>query len=274
MVQIALCQMGSVGTPEENQAEMERLFLEAVRDAGRKLDLIVFPEYCYYTPMDREDAGRMAIDLQQKHPFTDRMKELAREHHVNLIPGSFAAHARGGKVSNHAMMLNREGEEIGSYDKIHLFDAAGYQESSYVAAGDRLCLVDFDFGKVGFEVCYDLRFPEQARSMVLQGADMIVVSSQFPAGQPLPPRTNDWDLLVRSCALTNLTYVAACNQLGTVHGDHPFGMSMVADPRGIAVNMAQGKNCVVYGTIDPEYQKATQKNLAVWENRRPDVYRL
>lgn len=110
--------------------------------------------------------------------------------------------------------------------------------------------------------------------MVLQGADIIVVSSEFPAGQPLPPRTNDWDLLVRSCALTNLTYVAVCNQFGAVHDDHPFGMSMVVDPRGIAVSSAQGRNCVVYGEIDLEYARTTKKNLAVWENRRPDVYEL
>lgn len=274
MVQVALCQMGSVGTPEENMAEMERLFLQAVENSRSELDLIVFPEYCYYTPVDKDDARRIAIDVSHPHPFIDRMKELAREYHVNLIPGSFAAVAKDGKVSNHSIMLNREGEEIGFYDKIHLFDAAGYKESSYVEAGSRLCLVDFDFGKVGFEVCYDLRFPEQARTMVLQGADIIVVSSEFPAGQPLPPRTNDWDLLVRSCALTNLTYVAVCNQFGAVHDDHPFGMSMVVDPRGIAVSSAQGRNCVVYGEIDLEYARTTKKNLAVWENRRPDVYEL
>lgn len=49
MVQVALCQMGSVGTPEENMAEMERLFLQAVENSRAELDLIVFPEYCYYT---------------------------------------------------------------------------------------------------------------------------------------------------------------------------------------------------------------------------------
>lgn len=176
MVQVALCQMGSVGTPEENMAEMERLFLQAVENSRAELDLIVFPEYCYYTPVDKDDARRIAIDVSRPHPFIDRMKELAREYHVNLIPGSFAAVAKDGKVSNHSIMLNREGEEIGFYDKIHLFDAAGYKESSYVEAGSRLCLVDFDFGKVGFEVCYDLRFPEQARTMVLQGP----TSSSYP----------------------------------------------------------------------------------------------
>ncbi len=150
--------------------------LQAVENSRAELDLIVFPEYCYYTPVDKDDARRIAIDVSRPHPFIDRMKELAREYHVNLIPGSFAAVAKDGKVSNHSIMLNREGEEIGFYDKIHLFDAAGYKESSYVEAGSRLCLVDFDFGKVGFEVCYDLRFPEQARTMVLQGP----TSSSYP----------------------------------------------------------------------------------------------
>ena len=109
-------------------AEMERLFLQAVENSRAELDLIVFPEYCYYTPVDKDDARRIAIDVSRPHPFIDRMKELAREYHVNLIPGSFAAVAKDGKVSNHSIMLNREGEEIGFYDKIHLFDAAGYKD--------------------------------------------------------------------------------------------------------------------------------------------------
>jgi predicted amidohydrolase len=273
MIQVAICQCGSVGSPEENQETMENLFLEAVK-GNPNLDLVVFPEYCYYTPEDRADSLRVAIDLEKPHPFVDRMKELAKEYHVNLIPGSFAERVSEDKVCNSVLTINRNGEIIGKYRKIHLFDAANYKESSYVEPGDSMCIVDTDFGKMGVMVCYDLRFPELARSMCLQGADFIVCPAEFPSGQPLPTRVDDWDILVRSTALTNLTYVVTANQFGLVHKDAPFGRSCVVDPRGVVVSAAQGRNCVVFGSLDLEYQRQTRKNLAVWENRKPDMYTL
>lgn len=271
----AICQCGSTGTPEENADKMEQMFKTAVEEQ-KDLDLIVFPEYCYYSPVDKTDALGVAIDLDtnELHPFIKRMKNLAKTCHVNFIPGSFVEKAKGGKVCNTTLVLNREGNIIGKYRKVHLFDAANYKESSYVEAGDELCLVKTDFGTIGVMVCYDLRFPEQARSMCLKGAELLVVPAEFPCGQPLPPRVDDWDLLVRSTALTNLTYVLAANQFGAVHSDHPFGRSAIVDPRGTVVASAQGREGIVYASIDLEYQRQVQENLAVWVNRRPEVYSL
>ena len=127
-------------------------------------------------------------------------------------------------------------------------------------AGDALCLVDTDFGRVGVLVCYDLRFPELARSLCLQGAELLVCPAQFPCGQPLPARVDDWDLLIRSTALTNLTYTVGANQFGIVRRDAPFGRSCFV--------------CVVHAMLDLDYQREVQKNLASWNNRRPDVYCL
>jgi len=75
-----------------------------------------------------------------------------------------------------------------------------------------MCVIDTDIGRVGIMVCYDLRFPELARSMVLQGANIAFDPSAFPSDNLLPPRTDHWDILVRSTAILNLTYVVAVNQ--------------------------------------------------------------
>lgn len=273
MIHIAIGQCGSTGTAEENQQEMERLLLQAVEE-DPKLDLMVFPEYCRYTPASRADALECAISLEEPDPFIDRMRELARTYGVCLIPGSFPERAGEHKVCNTVLTIGRDGEILGKYQKIHLFDAAGYQESSYMQAGDALCLVDTDFGRVGVLVCYDLRFPELARSLCLQGAELLVCPAQFPCGQPLPARVDDWDLLIRSTALTNLTYTVGANQFGIVRRDAPFGRSCVADPRGTVIAAASGRNCVVHATLDLDYQREVQKNLASWNNRRPDVYCL
>lgn len=273
MINVAICQCASVGSPEENLNSMASMALEAVK-SHKDLDLVVFPEYAYYSPLDIEESKKVAIDLNKDHPFITKMKEIAKEYKVNIIPGSFAEKAEDDRVRNTSIFINREGQIIGKYSKIHLMDAASYKESSYVSPGDKMCLVDADFGRIGLMVCYDLRFPELARSMCLQGAKFIVVPSMFPSGQPLPPRVDDWDLLIRSTALTNLTYVVAANQFGSVHKDNPFGRSAIVDPRGTIVSGASGRVGIIYGSIDLDYQKQVQENLAVWINRRPDVYRL
>lgn len=273
MVNVAICQAASIGTAEENLQRMVSMFIEAVQTRD-DLDLIVFPEYIYYSPKNMEESKKIAIDMEKSHPFIDKMKELAKKYEVNLIPGSFVEKAGEDKVHNTSIFINRKGEITGKYRKVHLMDAASYKESAYVSAGDEMCIVDADFGRIGLMVCYDLRFPEQARSMCLKGAEIIIVPSMFPAGQPLPSRVDDWDILVRSTALTNLTYVVAANQFGYVHGETPFGRSALIDPRGNVVYGAGGRPGIIYGSINLEYQKEVRDNLAVWVNRRPDIYTL
>lgn len=273
MIKVAICQCGSLGTLEENMANMVRLFKKAVENA-KNVDIVTFPEYCYCSPVDNEESHKVAIDLDKPHVFLDTMKALAKEYHVNLIPGSFVTNAPDGRVKNTIVFINREGEVIAKYNKIHLMVAASYDESSYVSPGDELCVFDSDLGRIGMMVCYDLRFPEQARTMCLDGAKIIFVSSMFPSGVPLPTRVDDWDILVKSTALTNMTYVVATNQYGTCHGENSFGRSCLVDPKGLQVTLASGRECISYGEIDLDYQAAMQENLGVWRNRRPDVYHI
>lgn len=271
-INVALGQCASLGSPEENAQRIESMFLDAVSQQ-QNLDLVLFPEFAYFSPSGIEDSRQTAIDLKKPHPFVDRMKQLAREYHVNLIPGTFAELGEDGRCYNTSIFINRQGEIIGKYRKIHLMDAANYQESSYVAPGNELVVVEADFGKVGMMTCYDIRFPELPIQLCLKGADMLAIPAEFPAGSPLPSRVDDWDLLVRSIALANLTYVVAANQFGTVHGNHHFGRSGVIDPRGTVVAAARGCQEVVLGTVDLEYQKSVRDTLATWRNRRPDIYR-
>ena len=273
MIKVAICQCGSLGTPEENMNNMVRLFKQAMTN-NINVDIVTFPEYCYCSPVDINESRKVAIDLDQPHVFLDTMKALAKEYHVNLIPGSFVTKADDGRVKNTIVFINREGEIIAKYDKIHLMVAASYDESAYVSPGSEICVFDSDLGRIGMMVCYDLRFPEQARTMCLEGAKVIFVSSMFPSGAALPTRTDDWDILVRSTALLNMTYVVATNQYGHCHGENSFGRSGLIDPKGMFTALASHRECIVYGDIDLDYQAALQDNLGVWRNRRPDVYRL
>ena len=271
MVEVALCQRSSAGTKEHNLREITKMIEEATA-YNPKLDVIIFPEYNYYAPTNLKESKEVAESIPG--PFTDAISALAKKHSVNIVSGTFIEDASNGKVSNACVYVNRKGEIIGKYRKVHLMDALGYKESDHFHAGNELCLVDTDFGKVGMMVCYDLRFPELARSLVKEGANIIFCPAEFPAGNPLPPRTDHWDILCRSTALLNLTYLVACNQFGAIHSDNPFGRSMIVDPWGQVVAHASNRTVITYGQIDLEYQESVRNGVATWKNRRPEVYKL
>ena len=271
MIKVAICQMGASKTAQENLQTITNMAHKAKKMAGNHLDVIVFPEYSYFAP-DQQSDTQVPETIPGK--FSEHMCQLAMDLNVNLIPGSFMRMAPGGKYYNTLMFIDRQGKILATYDKIHLFNALGCDEGASVEPGTESCVFDTEFGRVGMMVCYDLRFPELARGMVQQGADILFVPAMFPGGDTLPPRTDHWDALVSSCALLNLTYTVAVNQYGHVYDAIPFGRSRVLDPWGTMI--AQCRNCedIAFAYIDLEYQKKVRASVASWENRRPDVYTL
>ena len=271
-VKVALCQRGVTGSKEQNIAETVSMIEEAAEHCPG-LDLIIFPEYNYYEALSLEEARANSETMAGR--YITEMKKQARRFGVNLIPGSFAETC-GEKVKNTCALIDRSGEVAGSYSKVHLMDAIGIRESDAAVPGDKLGVFDTDFGRIGLMVCFDLRFPEQPRSMVLQGADIIFCAASFPTGSPLPPRTDHWDLLVQSTALLNLTWTCAVNQFGSICGgtENPFGRSMVVDPWGIVTASALGRRDIVYATLDMQHQKEIRGRVATWNCRRPDIYTL
>ena len=271
-VKVALCQRGVTGSKEQNIAETVSMIEEAAEHCPG-LDLIIFPEYNYYESLSLEEARANSETMDGR--YITEMKKQARRFGVNLIPGSFAETC-GEKVKNTCALIDRSGEVAGSYSKVHLMDAIGIRESDAAVPGDKLGVFDTDFGRIGLMVCFDLRFPEQPRSMVLQGADIIFCAASFPTGSPLPRRTDHWDLLVQSTALLNLTWTCAVNQFGSICGgtENPFGRSMVVDPWGIVTASALGRRDIVYATLDMQHQKEVRGRVATWNCRRPDIYTL
>ena len=270
MINVAVAQRNSDGTANENLLGMTAMIEEAVENS-KNLDIIVFPEYCYYAP-DTIKESSQAEDIPGE--FTEAIGELARKYKLNIIPGSFVEKAEGSKVYNTCVFINREGKVIGKYQKIHLFDAIGFKESDYVEAGKEMCVIDTDIGRVGIMVCYDLRFPEVARSMVLKGANILFVPAAFPSGNPLPPRTDHWDLLVQSTALLNITYVVAANQYGHAGNENHFGRSSIVDPWGTVVSSASNRQDIIFATLDMDYQNSIRDSVATWKNRKPEIYTL
>ena len=269
-IKVAAIQMGADASKGENLDKALHMIDEAAsRQKG--LDLIVLPEYCCGEPT-AASVAQMAESIPG--PFSVAMQNRARQHRVNLVTGSIAEISPDGRAFNTTLVYARDGQESGRYRKTHLMDALAFQESSYVAPGNSLCICDLDIGCLGLMVCYDLRFPEVARTLALRGAEMIIVPAAFPSGEPLPPRTDHWDVLITSTALFNLAYVVAANQFGHLEQDYPFGRSAIIDPWGITVSKAQGREDIVFGELDLEYVRRLRQDLPTLSLRRPDLYEL
>ncbi|MBN3181434.1 deaminated glutathione amidase [Pectobacterium brasiliense] len=166
-----------------------------------------------------------------------------------------------GKVWNTLLAL-RNGEIVAQYRKLHLYDAFSVQESENVLAGEDVPpLLSIAGLNVGLMTCYDIRFPELARRLVLDGADVLVLPSAWIKG---PLKEAHWELLVRARALENTAYLVAVGECGVKN----IGNSMVVDPLGVVVVQAPETPALIYADIDPERLAYARQILPVLANRR------
>jgi predicted amidohydrolase len=120
-------------------------------------------------------------------------------------------------------------------------------------------------------ICYDLRFPELSRSLVLQGAEVLVLCSAWPF-----PRLSHWETLIRARAIENQVYFIAANRTGTDDGAISFcGASRIVDPYGVIVtSAAEDREEMISGEISRETILAVRAKMPVLQQRRSDLYKL
>ncbi len=156
----------------------------------------------------------------------------------------------------------RNGEIIARYRKLHLYDAFAVQESTNVTPGTEVPpLVDVAGMKVGLMTCYDVRFPELARRLALDGAQVLVLPAAWVKG---PLKEMHWQVLVTARALENTCYMVAVGECG----ERNIGNSMVVDPLGVAIAHAAEAPALVFADLDPERVAHARRVLPVLENRR------
>jgi predicted amidohydrolase len=167
------------------------------------------------------------------------------------------------RVSNTLLAVDRGGGALGAYRKLHLYDAFGYQESLRVRPGDHAAPLVFDVGglRFGAMTCYDLRFPEMARSLIDAGAQVILLPAAWVVG---PGKEDHWDTLVRARAIENTAYVVAAGQTAPRFTGH----SMVVDPMGVVVAGAGEEPGVITATLSPERLDAVRAKLPSLGHRR------
>ncbi|MDH4128447.1 MAG: carbon-nitrogen hydrolase family protein [Spirochaetota bacterium] len=255
---IAAIQLNSTEDRISNIRKTVYYIEEAVKN---KAQLIALPENFAYLKIEGE-AYPFLESFEGELIMT--LRGLARQHRVYILTGSFPESIDGtNKTYNTSIMLNSNGEIIGHYRKIHLFNYGintdtSYQESNYVKPGTETSVIDTEWCKVGITICYDLRFPELYRVLALKGAKIIFVPSAFT----MSTGKDHWEVLLKARAIENQVYIVAPNQFGK-HSENrvSYGHSMIVGPWGTPVAQAQDREEIIYANIDFDYLEKVRQKL-------------
>ena len=260
---LTLVQMDCLfGDPARN---FERAGAFVADAAGRGSDLVVLPEL-WSTAYDLDNAGAYASPLAacaEEPGWFGRFAALARDHRVWLT-GSLLE-SRGEQFYNTMALYSPEGTLAASYSKMHLFRLM--KEEQYLAPGEAGVLHELPWGCAGLAICYDLRFPELFRRYALEGARLLILPAEWPH-----PRRMHWRTLLRSRAIENQCFVAACNRVGTTEGVTFFGSSAVIDPWGETLIEGGETEALLTVRIDLDDVEATRAKIPIFADRRPELY--
>jgi deaminated glutathione amidase len=246
---VGLVQMRSGLAPQANLAAV----LPAIDEAKRAgVDYILTPEMTNILALKREDLFANIV-AEESDPMLATFRELARKLSVYMHVGSLAIKASPEKAVNRSFLIDRKGDIVARYDKIHMFDvdlAGGesYRESNNYRAGEIAVVADLPWGRLGMTICYDLRFPALYRALAEAGASFLAVPSAFTK------QTGEahWHVLLRARAIENGCFVFAAAQGGRhENGRDTFGHSLVIDPWGRILAEGGTEPGVIVAEVDP-----------------------
>jgi len=265
---------------EDIRKNMEKTIVK-IREAANKGAQIVCLQELYrtkYFPTDeRKDVTQLAETIHGE--TTSTLSNLAKELGVVIIAPIFEVDSTG-KHYNTAVVINSDGTVMGSYRKMHIPHDPFFYEKSYFDVGDSGYQI-FRTRKLSFGVliCYDQWFPEAARTLALQGADLIFYPSAigYLEGDPLSQEDwhYAWENIQRSHAIANGIHVASINRVGTEGKIKFWGASFVCDAFGRLIKRASEENEeVVVAELDISQNKKIQDGWGFLRNRLPSTYGL
>ncbi len=269
-ITIATVQMKpALGEPEDNLVKMSD-FVSKIA-SQQKVDLIVFPELV----TSGFELGVRFTELAQRipGPSVNLMAQRAAEFGVYIAFGMVSKEKVESILFNSAVLVGPDGELVGSYNKVHLRG----EERMAFREGFRLPVFETEIGNVGLMLGWDLAYPEVARSLTLDGAELICVMANWEKAQ-----IEEWRTYVRARAFENAVFVAAANRVGDDVTLSFGGESMIVGPRGkIHASLADEKEpesgepregyCVA--RIDLDEVRKSREEFQTLQTRQPTVYR-
>ena len=246
---VGLIQMRSTRSPAVNLDDATKLIGEAKAGGA---DYVLTPEMTNIMELSREKLFA-AIVPEENDATLATFRELARALGIFVHVGSLAVKVSPDKAANRSFLIDRRGDIVARYDKIHMFDVdltggESYRESRSYRAGDLAVVTDLPWGRLGLTICYDLRFPALYRALAEAGAMYLAIPSAFTR------QTGEahWHVLMRARAIENGSFVFAAAQAGDhENGRATYGHSLVVDPWGHVIAEGGTEPCVVFADIDP-----------------------
>jgi predicted amidohydrolase len=268
-MRVAVCQMN--GGSDDVAANVETAVHLLEEAAASGADLAALPElWPHYgsASIARTIAGPIP------GPLTAPLADVARASGMWVLGGSVQERTSEDRVANTSVLIDRDGEVVATYRKIHLFDVEiddqpPIRESSLFTSGDQLVTRATDLGRIGLSICYDLRFPELYRGLVAAGAELLTVPSAFTA----VTGAAHWEVLLRARAIEDQCVVIAPAQWGPwgppEDGRRTYGNSMVVDAWGrVLVRGPDDGDGVWLADVDPADTRRVRRSLPALAHRR------
>jgi omega-amidase len=251
----------SLGDPKANLLKV-RDFSRRAKDAG--VELIVFPEMT--------DTG-YSMSVIQRHAsswndgFVPGLQEIAAKLSIAIVCG--VSEEDGTSIYNSLIFVDRQGNVSAKYRKTHLYAVAPVEEQKCFASGDTFGSFALGELRFGFSICYDLRFPEMYRKLVVeQNAAAFIVSSAWPF-----PRIEHFQTLALARAIENQSYVIASNRVGKDDDLWFCGSSAIIDPRGVAIASASAdREELIQADVSEELVLSVRSRVKSLAHRRQDLY--
>ncbi|KAJ1699692.1 hypothetical protein LUZ63_008204 [Rhynchospora breviuscula] len=282
-VKVAAVQFACTDSPSDNLTTAERLIREAHSKGANIILIQELFEGHYFCQAQREDFFKRAKPYKN-NPTIQKMQEIAKELGV-VLPVSFFEEANNAHYNSIAI-IDADGTDLGLYRKSHIPDGPGYQEKYYFNPGDTgFKAFTTKYAKIGVAICWDQWFPEAARAMALQGAEILL----YPTAIGSEPQDSGldscehWKRVMQGHAGANLVPLVASNRIGmeiikTEHGDSKitfYGNSFIAGPTGEIVAIANNKEeSVLVAEFDLDQIKSQRHGWGIFRDRRPDLYKV
>lgn len=257
---IQLC--SKIGDYANNQKKVETLFEQAFLK-HTDVDIVFLPEVWtlgWFTECFRCKA-------EENLSAVKFLSGLAKRYNTNIVGGSYIRYINNnGKINykNTCPVINRKGEVVANYDKIHLYSPDG--EAKAVAPGDKPLIVDIEGLCVGLSICYDIRFPELFRSYIASDfpPHLLVNMSAWPKSRRI-----QYDAMAKSRAVENQCYFLALSQTGLIKDEvYNSGYSILVGPLGETLYSLNEDEGLIYYSVDTDLVNSIRKTYPNLENRK------
>lgn len=280
---VALTQHAFSNDRNSNLARSADFIARAAKAGAR---LVLLPELhasLYFC--QTEDTGNFDLAEPVPGPTTEYLGQLARQHNVVIVGSVFEKRAAG-IYHNTAVVLEADGSLAGIYRKMHIPDDPGFYEKFYFTPGDLgFEPIDTSVGRLGVLVCWDQWYPEAARLMALNGAEMLLYPTAIgwdPGDAPAEQQrqSDSWQLVQRGHAIANGLPVLSCNRIGheadpsgQSRGIQFWGKSFVSGPQGELLANSEDEEILLIAEVDMARSENVRRIWPFFRDRRIDAFK-